>query len=346
MIDEEAFKQARILILDDDDAQSGTVQEMLSKAEFDNVKIVPDPVNAVAELALVDPDLLVLSLDMQTADGIELLQRVRAAGPREVSLPVLTVTAATDPLTMRRALIEGAQDVLTKPIEETELLTRVRNLLEIRFLSVQIAGGERLEELVDRVARQRTQAQEEIQVELLNRFAKTAEFAETKRGGQHAEGVQFLSTMLARMLGFPEEQAQLIGKASLLHDVGKVAVPEEVWGKPGRLTPDEYEKVKVHASVGGDILGDGRSPLLWLAEEIARYHHERWDGTGYFGQAGEEIPMSARIVAVADAYDALTNDRPYRSALSSEEAIEEVKRESGHQFDPRVVDAFLGVQDA
>lgn len=344
MIDEEAFKQARVLILDDDDAQSGSVQEMLTKADFKNVKVVPDPVNAVAELALVDPDLLVLSLDMQTADGIELLQRVRAAGPRDVSLPVLSLTAATDPLTMRRALIEGAQDVLTKPIEETALLTRVRNLLEIRFLSVQIAGGERLDELVDRVARQRTQAQEEIQVELLNRFAKTAEFAETAKGGQHAEGVQFLSTMLARMLGFPEEQAQLIGKASLLHDVGKVAVPEEVWGKPGRLTPDEYERVKVHASAGGDILGDGRSPLLWLAEEIARFHHERWDGTGYFGRAGEEIPMSARIVAVADAYDALTNDRPYRSALSSEEGIEEIKRESGHQFDPRVVDAFLGAQ--
>ncbi len=344
MIDEEAFKQARILILDDDDAQSGSVREMLAKSDFQNVKVVPDPVNAVAELALVDPDLLVLSLDMQTADGIELLQRVRSAGPREVSLPVLALTAATDPLTMRRALIEGAQDVLTKPIEETELLTRVRNLLEIRFLSVQIAGGERLDELVDRVARQRTQAQEEIQVELLNRFAKTAEFAETTKGGQHAEGVQFLSTMLARMLGFPEEQAQLIGKASLLHDVGKVAVPEEVWGKPGRLTPDEYERVKVHASAGGDILGDGRSPLLWLAEEIARFHHERWDGTGYFGRAGEEIPMSARIVAVADAYDALTNDRPYRAALASEEAIEEIKRERGHQFDPRVVDAFLGAQ--
>jgi len=344
MIDEAAFKEAKVLVVDPDSAAIAKIEEVLRSAQIQTIDSVTDPAKAAGALVTGDPDLILLSLDSPAGDGIEILQRIRLAIPPDISLPILALSADSDPATRRRSMLEGANDFLHTPLDPTELLTRVRNLLEIRFLSIELAGGRRFDELVDRVARQRTAAQEDIQVELLSRFAAAAELSETQPKGRHAEGVQLLSMMLARSLGFPEDQAQLIGRASLLHDVGKVAIPEEIWGKAGRLTADEYERVKEHASAGADLLSEGRSPLLWLAEEIARYHHERWDGTGYFGLSGEDIPFAARIVAVADAYDALTSERPYRPALSSSEAIEEIKREKNHQFDPRVVDAFLGVQ--
>lgn len=343
MIQEDAFRQAKVLVVSEDSLVRDSLTTALRSAEFDNVDVVEEASKAAVEVGNVEPDIILLDLDMDGGDGIEYLQRIKLATPRDVSLPLLAFTDDADLSRRRRAFVEGANDIQSKPIDGTALLATMRNLLEIRLLSMQLAGGEALDDLVDRLARQRTQAQEEIQLDLLSRFARAAEYA-GEGPGQHAEGVQFMSMMLARMLGFPEDQAQLIGKASLLHDVGKVGVPEQIWGKPGKLTDDEYTQVKEHTAVGGDLLKDGRSPLLWLAEEIARYHHERWDGTGYHGLAGEQIPIAARIVAVADAYDALTNDRPYRPALNSQAAIDEIKRERDHQFDPRVVDAFLGAQ--
>lgn len=343
MIQDDAFRQAKILLISEDGAVRDTVSEVLRSAAFANTKVVEVASEAAMEVGGFEPDLILLDIDLQGDDGIEVLQQVKLATPRGVSLPVLAFTGEPDPMQRRRAFVEGASDIHVKPIDDIALLAAIRNLLEIRLLSIQMEGGDALEDLVERLARQRTSAQNDIQIELLARFAQTAEYS-GEGPGKHAEGVQFMSMMLARMLGFPEDQAQLIGKASLLHDVGKVAVADQIWSKPGRLTSTEYEKVKEHAQVGGDLLSEGKSPLLWLAEEIARFHHERWDGTGYFGLTGEQIPIAARIVAVADAYDALTNERPYRPALTAQEAIDEIKRGAGHQFDPRVVEAFLGAQ--
>jgi putative two-component system response regulator len=163
----------------------------------------------------------------------------------------------------------------------------------------------------------------------------------TSAHGQHARRVTLVAELVARELGFSEQDASKIGRASMPHDIGKVGVSGEVWNKTGRLTDEEFDKVKTHTKIGGDMLSSTQSPLLKMAADIAYSHHERWDGYGYLGLRGDEIPIGARIVAVADAFDALTHDRPYRAARTVEHAAAEIRRESGNQFDPRVVDAFL-----
>jgi len=146
---------------------------------------------------------------------------------------------------------------------------------------------------------------------------------------------------LARAAGLPKVQVEMIRLAAPLHDVGKIGLPDAILRKPGKLTAEEYEQVKQHASLGGRILSGTQVPLLQLAEEIALYHHEHWNGKGYASLEGQAIPAAARIVAIADAFDVMTHDRPYRAAVSKEEALAEVARQRGEQFDPRIVDAFL-----
>jgi putative two-component system response regulator len=135
----------------------------------------------------------------------------------------------------------------------------------------------------------------------------------------------------------------LIRRAAPLHDVGKIAISDSLLLKPGKLTPEEFERMKMHTILGAKMLSGGRFPLLQLAEQIARTHHERWDGTGYFGICGEAIPMAGRIVTVADVFDALTSERPYKKAWTQQEALQEIQHQSGRQFDPQVVDVFLKI---
>ena len=160
--------------------------------------------------------------------------------------------------------------------------------------------------------------------------------------GKHTQRVRQNSALLARALNLPEEQVELIRQAAPLHDVGKIGIPDHVLLKPGRLTAEEFEQMKSHATIGAGTLSGSRFPLLQLAEEIAITHHERWDGTGYpRALKEEEIPLVGRIVAIADVFDALTHERPYKEAWTEEEAIAELERQKGRQFDPRVVEAFL-----
>lgn len=178
-------------------------------------------------------------------------------------------------------------------------------------------------------------------IELVEHLACVAEHRENDTG-QHARRVGFISAALARDLGLSEELVELIRLAAPLHDVGKIRIPEHILLKPGALTAEEFEVMKTHAAIGASILSGGRLPLLRMAEEIALTHHERWDGTGYpRGLRGDAIPLSGRIVALADAFDALISARLYRGGRSIAEAVAEIKRHAGTQFDPRVVEAFL-----
>jgi putative two-component system response regulator len=152
-----------------------------------------------------------------------------------------------------------------------------------------------------------------------------------------------MSAQIAQALGLPEAEVELIRRAAPLHDVGKIAIPDSILLKPGKLTPEEYEQMKRHTTLGAKMLSGGRFPLLQRAEEIALTHHERWDGTGYMLLQGETIPLPGRIVAVADVFDALTNERPYKQAWPRNEAIQEIQRQSSRQFDARVVEAFSEV---
>ena len=193
------------------------------------------------------------------------------------------------------------------------------------------------------MVRSRTRELEEAQLEIVTRLAVAAEYRDDNTG-EHTKRVGRNAAALAHALGWPEDEVQLLFTASRLHDVGKIGVSDIILHKPGKLEPEEMALMKTHASIGARILAGGHSRLLTLAEEIALSHHERWDGKGYpLGLAGETIPLSARIVAVADVLDALTHERPYKRAWSAAEALAEIGRQGGHHFDPRVVEACMRI---
>ncbi len=217
------------------------------------------------------------------------------------------------------------------------------------FTDAAAAQMERLVADFGRMYRERNDALQEVaraHHEALLRLARAAEFRDDDTG-VHIVRMGWLAWALARELGMPESQALLLREAAPMHDVGKIGMPDAVLKKPGKLTPDERQVMNEHPRIGAEILGRSRIPLFQLAAEVALAHHERWDGSGYpSGLAGEAIPLSGRIVAVVDFFDALTMDRCYRKAFPDDVALEMLRAERGHAFDPRVVDAFLAAAPA
>ena len=198
-------------------------------------------------------------------------------------------------------------------------------------------------DVLEMTVRERTEELEESRLETLQRLAITAEYRDDATY-QHTERVGRTAALIARHLGLPEEDVALIRRAAPLHDIGKVGIPDLILLKPGPLTPEEWELMKQHTEMGARILGEGTFPVLQTAQEITLNHHERWDGRGYpNGRAGEDIPLVGRIVAVADVFDALTHQRPYKAAWPVEDAIAEIERCSGSQFDPMIVEAFASL---
>ena len=332
------LQEARILIVDDYEPNVIALERLLETADFTNVVSTTDSSQVVSLCFEEEPALIVLDLHMPAPDGFEVLAMFAPWIRGSTRLPVIVVTADTETESKRRALLGGAADFLSKPYDLSEVILRCRNLIEMRLLQLDLR--DRGKELQGRV-HERTRDLDDARIEIVERLAYAAEYRDDI-SGDHPQRVGRLSTALARALSLPEATVRLIGPAATLHDVGKLAISDAILLKQGALTPMESEVMKLHVSVGNEILGRSRSPLLQLSEEIALTHHERWDGSGYLeGLEGEGIPISGRIVAVADVYDTLTHRRPDKEPWSSEEAVAEIRRSSGGQFDPRVVEAFL-----
>jgi putative two-component system response regulator len=337
------LRDATILVVDDEHQNIGLLELVLRQAGYTKVVSTTDSRKALPLFVEASPDLVLLDMNMPHLSGFQVLAQLRAELDRDAYLPVLVLSGDVSAETRQKALADGAMDFLNKPFDSTEVLLRIRNLLHSRFLHVKLQSQNR--ELEAKV-RRRTRALEEAAVEILERLARAAEYRDDATG-QHTERVGRLSGKLAAALGLDDSQVDLIRRAAPLHDVGKIGIPDQILLKPGKLTDEEFEVIKGHTTIGARILSGSHFPLLQLAEEIALTHHERWDGKGYSpGLAGEDIPISARILAVADTYDAMTHDRPYRSALPAEAAREEIAREGGRQFDPKVVDAFMSLPTA
>ena len=339
---QEILKDARILIVDDEEANVSLLERLLKRAGYTNLKGITDSRHAASLCIQFVPDLILLDLNMPHRDGFAVMEEVKSLTPDGIYLPILILTADTTSEAKQRALSMGAKDFLSKPLDLSEVLLRVKNLLETRFLYLQLRDQNHI--LEERVS-ERTQDLEEARVEILERLAHAAEFRDDVTG-EHTKRVGQISALLARALGLPEAQVELIRRAAPLHDVGKIGIPDHILLKPERLTAEEFEQMKTHTTIGARILSGSRVPLLQLAEEIALTHHECWDGTGY-PQAleGEATPLAGRIVGIADVFDALTYERPYKEAWPEEKALTELERQKGRQFEPQVVETFLAVYE-
>jgi putative two-component system response regulator len=330
---------SRILIIDDQPSNVLLLEGILEEEDFTSYLSITDSLQAIPAFLEYQPDLVLLDLQMPGMDGFEVMKKLQASLSPVDFLPILVLTADIAPEAKRRALAQGAVDFLTKPFDAPEVVLRVRNLLRTRSLHLQLHGQN---QLLDQKVRERTVELEETQIEILERLALAAEYRDDDTG-EHTKRVGQTSARIAQALGWTSAEVELIRRAAPLHDVGKIAIPDSILLKPGRLTPEEFEHMKMHTTLGSKMLSGGRFPLLQLAEQIALTHHERWDGTGYFGLRGEAIPIAGRIVTLADVLDALTSTRRYKQAWSLQEAMEEIESQRGRHFDPHIVDAFLEV---
>lgn len=332
---------ARVVAVDDEQANLDLLRRILEPVGYENLATLTDPREVLPLCRDDEPDLLVLDLMMPHLDGFELHQRLADELPGFTYVPVLFLTADDSREVQEKALSLGGHDFLTKPLSPREVRIRVRNLLTTRALHRELHEMNR--ELDARV-RQRTTELEEARIEILERLALAAEYRDDQTG-EHIQRVGRTAARIARELGLDDEKVEHIRRAAPLHDVGKIGIHDSILLKPGQLTDREFDRMETHTLIGADILGGSRFPLLRTAARIARHHHEWWSGAGYpDGLSGEEIPLSARIVAVADVFDSLTHDRAYKDAWDIPTALSFLEKRRGEQFDPRVVDAFLRIR--
>ena len=334
-----ALSMARILIIDDQPANTLLLEGILQEDDYQAYRSINDSRKALPVFLEYRPDLILLDLQMPHLDGFAVMKQLRPLISPDTFFPILVLTADINPETKLQALAEGATDFLTKPFDAAEVILRIRNLLQTRTLHLQLQNQN---QILDKKVHERTIELEEAQIEILERLALAAEYRDDDTG-QHTKRVGQMSAQIAKVLSLPQTVIELIRRAAPLHDVGKIAIPDAILLKPGKLTSEEFAHMKTHTTLGAKMLSGGRFPLLRMAEEIALTHHEHWDGKGYLGLQGESIPIAGRIVTVADVFDALTHERPYKKAWPHDEAVEEIQQQSKQQFDPRVVQGFLEI---
>jgi putative two-component system response regulator len=280
-------------------------------------------------------EIVTSDISMPGRSGIELLRLIKEKHPETA---VLMLTANADTRLAIQALTLGAYGYLLKPIEQEELLCQIERALEHRRLVV-----ENLEytNLLEWKVREQTRHIRLAHEETIQRLVTACMFRDDETGG-HIKRTGLSSALVAQAAGWSTEMVELIQLAAPMHDVGKVGIPDSILRKPGKLTPDEFRIMQQHTVIGADMLSGSLSPVLQMAEQIAHFHHERWDGTGYPNRlAGEDIPKAARILAIIDVYDALTHDRVYRRALPEEQVLQIIEDGRGTHFDPAITKAFF-----
>lgn len=330
----------RILAADDDPAALALLKRILHRGGFPQVQTTHDGARIADLFREFDPDMVILDLHMGRVSGIDVIHALQPLIPTGSYLPILVVSGDLTQQARLGALAAGATDFVSKPYAPDEVLLRVRNHLHSRALHLAVEEQKRD---LERKVEERTRELELTAGEVLERLARAGELRDDDTG-MHTRRVGELAARIAGALGLPPEQVESIRRTAPLHDVGKIGIPDAVLLKPGKLEADEWQTMKRHTLVGAELLSAGRAEMVRLAEQIALGHHERWDGGGYpRGTAGEQIPLAARIVALADFFDALSSDRPYRAAWPRDRVVREIEKGRGTHFDPRVVDAFLAI---
>jgi putative two-component system response regulator len=356
---EKSLQDAKIVIIDDEECNILVARKYLNSDGYKTILPINDSSQAIARIRAEKPDLVLLDIMMPRVGGLEILQ-IMQLDPALQRIPVLILTSSTDAATKKSAISLGAVDFLGKPVDPNELLPRVRNTLSHKQFQDRLSQyAEKLEQVV----KERTMELVASRQQVIHCLARAAEFRDDNTG-QHVVRVGRYVGVVARELGFSDNQIELLELAAQLHDIGKIGIPDDILRKPGKLDPEEYDLMqkhcmigkkiispllpeefsvlKSHTRVGANLLNVRSSPLLLLAARIAQTHHEKWDGTGYpLGLKGEDIPIEGRMTAVADVFDALSTARPYKAAYPREKCFAIMEEGRGKQFDPRVLDAFF-----
>lgn len=334
---EEQQRLAHILVVDDLPANVELLLGMLELSGFENVSSATDPFEGLAMAERHLPDLVLLDYRMPGLDGPAFIGRLRAILGTDMP-PVLVVTAQNDDASRRRALEAGARDYVTKPYAFWELEARSRNLLELHLLN---KAQRQQTEILERLVKQRTAELERTRAEIINRLCSAGEFRDEDTG-QHVTRIGRMAGLLASLANLQTPLPAKITAAAPLHDIGKIGIPDRVLLKPGKLDEEEWAIMKGHARIGQQLLAGSGLPLLDLASEIAGTHHEKWDGSGYpDGLAGTDIPVSGRIVAICDVFDALLSHRPYKQAWAVEDVVTYLRQISGTHLDPDLTRLFI-----
>lgn len=349
---------SNIWVIDDASVNVKVVRRHLSEEGYSNVDGFTSPLTALQRMEETLPDTILLDILMPEMSGIEVLKRIRSR-PESEHIPVLILSASNDRETRLEALELGATDFLAKPVDRVELIARLRNVLRFKSHHDSL---QTYSDLLEAAVKQRTAELAASRLEVVHCLARASEFRDDITG-RHVFRVGRYAGIIGSELGLSDKQAHLLELAAQLHDVGKIAIPDSILLKDGKLDSSEYEfmqrhcgfgkrvfepvnngrhDVRDHTSLGGELLGTAQSPLIRLASRIALTHHEWWDGRGYpLGLEGEDIPLEGRITAVADVFDALASRRPYKEAFPLSKCFGILNENRGKQFDPEVLDAFM-----
>lgn len=330
---------ANILIVDDQATNVKLLQRMLEGSGFSNIAATTDAREVCRLYQEKRFDLILLDINMPYINGFEVMEQLSAI-ETETYLPILVLTAQTDNETRLRALDLGAMDFLTKPFDRVEVLTRIRNMLEVRLLHNQVRDQNKI--LEDKV-QIRTKELLDTRLEIIRRLGRAAEYRDNETGF-HIIRMSKYAQLIGKAYGMSEYDAEILLHASPMHDIGKIGIPDSILLKPGQLNEEEWEIMKTHAGIGAEILSGHNSDLIETARIIALTHHERWDGTGYPQKLHQkDIPLVGRIVAICDVFDALTTERPYKRPWTVEEALKYIEENAGRHFDPEIVRVFMEI---
>ncbi len=333
--EKEIKKNLRIVAVDDDEVMLLLIEELCKKLGY-YIQTFLDPMEALEFIKFEGADIVLVDYMMPNLDGIEMIKTIHQFDPNIICV---MITAFGESYEIKvKALEAGATEFLGKPFDPIEFQVRIKNLAKIKEAHNVLKNFNK--RLIEEV-RKATKTIQEREKEALILLGKAAECKDTITG-VHIVRMAHYSKLLAEKIGLNKKKQLILFYASTLHDIGKLAIPDNILLKPGQLTPEEWELMKKHTIIGYQMLKDCKNPYLRVGAIIALSHHERWDGTGYpYGLKGENIPLYGRIVALADVFDALTSERPYKKAWKFEDAMEFIEKGKGKHFDPELVEAFL-----